>query len=116
MDKDNKKLQPFPDLPEWTGERDLYVMAGLELVAYKHQGDVWKVKTSRCSMCGTCCENIGKYPGTEFFPINKDGSCGHLKNDGYKRVCGLGVSRPFSCSIGLGLNSYSGSTERFEES
>jgi len=114
VNKNNKKLQSIPDLPEWTEERHLYVMAGLELVAYKRQGEEWKVKTSRCSMCGTCCENIGKYPGTEFFPINKDGSCGHLKSDGNKRVCGLGLSRPFSCSVGLGLNRHKGSTERFE--
>jgi len=105
----------IPNLPDWTEERHLRVFAGIELVAEKLHGESWKVKVSRCSGCGHCCENFN-YPGTLMgLPINEDGSCGHLVRDGHKRICGLGNARPFSCSTGKGLDRYKGSTERFRE-
>ena len=85
-------------LPEWTDERHQYLFAGVELYAYK-EGGSWFVKTGRCNMCGKCCE---KMTPTEHFPVDENGTCKFLVPDGENRVCGLHLSRPFSCSISPG--------------
>lgn len=82
------------DLPDWVEGKHLYVMAGVELVAYKYLDQPWQMKTGRCNMCGKCCENLG-----EVSDMSKvvNGTCINLKQDGDKKVCGLGIDRPFSC-------------------
>ena len=79
-------------------DRNLYLMAGIDLVAEKLRGDKWKIKTSGCSMCGKCCKELREeHP----FPVI-DGQCVYLENpEGYgdKWVCGLRINRPFGCSI-----------------
>jgi len=86
------------DLPEWTNERHLYLMAGIELVAYKHHGEDWKMKVSRCSMCGKCCEQTNHGEG-----------CEHLKDN----MCSLGVKRPWVCCISHEITT-PGCTEKFD--
>ena len=86
------------DLPDWVDERHIYVMAGIELAAYRIVGKSWMVKTNKCSECGKCCEEfkknrIGRFPPTV------DGKCVYLKNDGKKKVCSLGINRPFKCCV-----------------
>ena len=84
------------DLPDWCEERNIRVMAGIEQVAYKLAGDAKiHVKTERCSRCGSCCKDLKHWI---FKTI--DGVCEHLKEDGDKTVCGLGVMRPYGCSAG----------------
>ena len=86
------------ELPAWTDERNIYVMAGLELVARRHKDGPWEIKTSRCNMCGKCCADLGRgHP----FPVI-DGQCVHLKKepgDNQLWLCGLGENRPFGCSV-----------------
>ena len=74
------------ELPDWVEGKHIYIMAGIELVAYKYLNQPWKMKSSRCSMCGKCCEKNG---------------CKYLINDGDKKICSLGSGRPFSCSVGI---------------
>ena len=47
-----------------------------------------------CTQCGACCRrtDILKKLG---FPIQKDGSCGHLKNN----LCSIYENRPDICNI-----------------
>ena len=84
------------ELPKWTKDKHIYILAGIELAAYKYLDDIWHVKTSRCSMCGKCCEKFG---------------CEKLVKDGDKKICELGSDRPFSCCIGTSDKDYC--TEKF---
>jgi len=86
-------------LPDWVEDKHLYIMAGIELAAYKHVNKPWMVKIGRCDMCGKCCMEL------------KDGPCEHLKADGKKWVCGLGLNRPWRCCVSVGQDC----AERFEE-
>lgn len=86
------------DLPDWCDERNIYVMAGIELVAYKRFGeDAAYVKAARCNSCGACCR-APLLPGA--FEATAEGDCVHLKKIGPTYVCGLGAGRPFVCNHG----------------
>jgi len=102
------------EIPDWCNEFSMYIMHGIELVAYKHPWEkAWKVKTGRCHQCGGCCTGFGEVsPG---WPEVKDGTCIMLIPDGSKRVCFLGSGRPFSCSVVRQPKNVEGCTERFEE-
>jgi hypothetical protein len=81
------------DIPEWAGDKSLYLMAGFETVAYRHKDKPWMIKTSRCQSCGKCCENL-PIKGTDEF-----GTCRSLYQDGDKKLCKFGVARPFGCCV-----------------
>ena len=86
------------DLPDWADERNIYLMAGLEVVARLHKDGEWEVKTRRCNMCGECCSNLRE---PFIFPLI-EGRCTYLKKevgDNSRWLCALGEHRPFSCSI-----------------
>jgi hypothetical protein len=89
------------EIPDWCDERAIRIMAGIELVAYKMPFEKWKIKVSRCNMCGKCCmtSNI-PYPLV-------DGKCIHLKkrpgnNDRWE--CFLRIQRPFGCCVATPQN------------
>jgi len=88
------KMKIEIEIPEWAQERDLYVMAGVEQLAFipYSKGKIW-IKTERCNMCGKCCENLT--PMAPFPQTKKKGVCDHL----YLKECGLGYLRPWSCSV-----------------
>jgi Fe-S-cluster containining protein len=93
------------DLPAWADERNIYVMAGIEVVARKHKDGPWEIKTGRCNMCGLCCSNLG--PGHPFPLI--DGRCIHLAKevgDNTRWLCSLRHNRPFNCSISAPIVEY----------
>jgi len=69
------------DLPGWTNGRHIYVFAGIEMVAYRHVGQIWMIKSGRCSMCGRCCALI---------------NCDKLDKNG---SCSLNLERPFCCGL-----------------
>ena len=72
------------DVPDWAVERHITVFAGQELIAAVPFGSKkLRLKTQRCAWCGKCCE-----------------PCDHLKQDGSKMVCDLGIDRPFRCASG----------------
>jgi hypothetical protein len=84
------------EIPDWCDERHIRILAGIEMVAYKlaHE-DHFMVKTERCSNCGTCCSDLSpRIPHA-----GPDGVCIHLIPDGPKKMCSLGVDRPFICSV-----------------
>lgn len=89
------------DLPDWCDERNIYVKAGIELVAYKLLGEnKIHVKSSRCNMCGKCCENL---PDGFPFPRKANGDCVNLEKSkrGDYGNCKLGLWRPHMCCVGL---------------
>ena len=102
------------EIPDWANERHIYVMAGIELAAFKlaHEKE-FHVKTGRCSYCGKCCMNMKNRKNS--FPMDENGTCSHLKDDGPDRkVCDLGVARPFSCNLYRNEdNPKEGCTQRF---
>ena len=71
------------DLPEWTDERNIYILAGIEPFMKRDMGK-WMVKTKRCVKCGKCCEPT---------------KCEHLVFIANEHLCDLGVDRPFNCCI-----------------
>ena len=78
------------DIPEWAEKKNLFVFAGMEMLAFRYVGQKIHLKTSRCDKCGDCCRNI-----KGDFPPQTDGVCDFLKDT----VCSLGTSRPFSCGF-----------------
>lgn len=91
------------EIPDWAEKRAIYVMAGVELLAYQYPGGPLLVKAGRCNECGDCCTIRGE-------------PCEHLIPNGSERmVCGKGPGRPFSCCIGRGADRVAHCTERFEE-
>src|SRR3990172_2591320 len=99
------------DLPDWVDGRHIYVFAGIELAAYKHHGQGWKVKTGRCRMCGGCCMGLGEV--TDPFTAI-EGRCIHLISDEKMLVCSLGSSRPFACSVAIRPKNRKGCTETYD--
>lgn len=101
------------ELPDWTEERAIYVMAGVELVAFREPGKEWQVKSGRCNMCGKCCMNLRE--GHPFPVIN--GRCVYLVKrpgkDCEEYECILRMHRPFGCCVGVPLN-IPGCTEKYE--
>lgn len=84
------------DVPGWAADRHIYIMAGIELLAYVPYGkSKLYLKTARCNFCGRCC----RPPGDPTLPRSEDGSCGHLRKVGREYTCGLGQARPFHCSF-----------------
>lgn len=86
------------EIPEWAKDCNIYVMAGMNLLAYRYRGGPLMVKTGLCSMCGRCCKNIdSKHPF-----VTEDGSCRYLVKevgDNDRWLCGLGVFRPHGCAV-----------------
>jgi len=63
------------ELPDWVDERHIYIMAGVELAAYKEaQETTWHVKTKRCVQCGRCCLNLPKGQ----YILDENGDCINL--------------------------------------
>lgn len=85
---------PFSKLDK----RNIYVLAGIELIAVKPFEKNWKAKTSLCNMCGDCCKDVPKnWPHGE-----KDGDCKNLVFVANEYRCALGSNRPFECCISDG--------------
>lgn len=87
------------ELPDWTDERHIFIMAGIEMAAYALYGEeVIHIKEDRCNFCGECCRNLK----INIEPIGPDKSCIHLETpiQGMSE-CGLGRKRPFDCSTGM---------------
>jgi len=86
------------ELPDWADEKPIHVFVGFEHLAYKpaRKGKVVQKKV-RCNSCGKCCMDLSN---TFTFPtIN--GTCSHLTKVRGKEeyTCGLGILRPFGCSM-----------------
>ncbi len=91
------------DLPDWCDDKSyLYLMKGVEVVAYKWPKQAWKVKTGRCNKCGKCCP-----------PNQKKSRCEHLKQIGPEYWCSLGADRPWSCCVFIGTE-VEGCTEGYK--
>ena len=91
------------EIPDWCDERHIYILAGIEMVAYKLYGQtVWCIKETRCNMCGACCENLRVQP-LPFEDITDalTTDCQYLELIGTEKACSLGMHRPVSCSVGL---------------
>lgn len=86
------------EIPDWCAERHLFLMAGIELAAYKEaQEERWHVKSERCNRCGKCCQQISK---DGQYPADENGDCANLIPDGDLLICALGAMRPLSCGEG----------------
>lgn len=100
------------ELPDWAKDRNLYLMAGIELLAYRNRGGKWMLKVGQCNQCGKCCQNVkGQYP----LPTIR-GKCPQLVKevgDNDRWFCQMGTKRPFGCCIGVINEDYC--SERFEE-
>jgi len=92
------QLEIPDDVFEELSYRNLYLIAGIEPIAFKNRDDKWKIKTSACSMYGKCCKKLKE--GFTFPIVNEQ--CVYLQNPagfGDKWICSLGLNRPIGCSI-----------------
>jgi len=86
------------ELPDWVNAENLYLITRNELIAKKMSGQSWEIKTTRCNKCGHCCEihpKVGAY-----FPLKENGECIHLRREGRKKMCYLGMEKPLACVLG----------------
>lgn len=85
------------EIPDWADERVIQILAGTERVAYRFPQDIaFKIKTSRCNMCGKCCQQL---KSNHIFPV-VNGQCIYLEKESgseNKWRCSLGPARPYSC-------------------
>ena len=91
------------NLPDFVNDHALYVFSGIELVAYRNKDGKFHIKTGRCNMCGKCCTNFKRHSQ----PLTEDKTCIHLvkePGDNPRWKCGLGINRPFGCSVGVPTN------------
>lgn len=102
------------ELPDWCEERNIYIMAGIELAAYRDADGKWHVKTGRCNMCGQCCTNF-KVVYRKTFPPIVNLHCLYLERIGNDFRCALGINRPFKCSVAPVPKHIPDCTERFEQ-
>ena len=88
------------ELPSWAEERNIFIFAGIELLAQKLANEeTVRQKVSRCNWCGKCCQRLS---GAHPFPT-VDNVCVHLKREPgleEKYLCGLAINRPLGCSLG----------------
>lgn len=86
------------DLPDWADERHIYILAGVEMVAYKLYGEeTIHIKKTRCNQCGQCCEGLTRW----YFPLTDERACGYLHRLPDHTECELGIGRPMVCCTGL---------------
>ena len=99
------------EIPDWAGQGALYLLSGIEIVAYKRvERKNWVVKKSRCKTtngvnCGKCCQTNTPLGLGAFFKAEKDKPCIFVGKDKSKPEfcrCLLGLERPFICCVSGG--------------
>lgn len=80
------------EIPKWAEERDIVVLAGMELLAIRKYGQPLKVKVVRCQRCGICCMNM-----TVPEWVGESGWCKYLSKEGDIFSCELRFNKPYSC-------------------
>jgi hypothetical protein len=68
-------------IPEWRGERPIYILFGREAFATVDINDKIHIKTVRCTYCGLCCQEPGpQFP--EYIPEGETKKyCAHCEKD-----------------------------------
>ena len=83
-------------IPDWVStDETLTLLAGQELVAFKHPMKEWKVKSVRCNQCGNCCLDLSNILTP--FGTDDEGKCNKLKKEDDKWLCTAGHQKPFCC-------------------
>ena len=110
------------ELPEWTDERHIFVVAGEEPVAYRMrtvdaEGVVtyrWYYKTGRCNLCGKCCMNLRK---DWIWGVDDQGTCLRLVeiNPGQYYCDPNKGGRPWDCLKGDGRGRFPDCTVCYKE-
>jgi len=99
------QLLGFPELPDWTDERNIYVQAGLE-TCLKRENGIWYIKTGKCATavfaqlgqgqpCGECCKRV---PPTWKLGRTEEGYCIHYRGGANMNTCAVGW--PYGCVTG----------------
>lgn len=89
------------DIPDLSSEGNtLYLFSSMEMIAYKSPGKNWMLKDKYCIQCGICCTKLSPEVNTWISKKACNGRCFLLQDmDDGRKMCGLGIERPFSCSI-----------------
>lgn len=89
------------ELPDYTDERRIVIIAGTETV-YKREDGTWYRKTARCNFnCGKCCKDV---PDNWAHGKGKDGHCQYLIYEANEYLCSLGYNTPLACAAGDGVD------------
>ena len=87
----------LPDIDDKYAERELWVLAGQELVARKSPGDKhWRVKETGCNKCGECCMD-SPHSRISIFGNDSEGKCNLLVKNGREWECGANQDKPYKC-------------------
>lgn len=82
------------DLPDWVDpKKELFLISGKELVAFKRYGQPWSVKVERCNQCGECCLD---FPPV-VFGYDEEGKCNKLEREDGRWLCRAGSDTPKRC-------------------
>ena len=118
------------EIPDWAGQSALYLLSGIELVAYKRvERKNWVIKTDRCKTakgtnCGTCCQEHTPLSLAKILQVEHNAPCIFVGKDKSKPEfgrCLLGLERPFICCVSGGdpvshiVRNPPDCTESFEE-
>jgi len=99
-------------LPEWANGRNIYIMAGSEVVAKKlilpgsepddPEYSPLLIKTVRCNNCGDCCQFLKK-PEEWHLGTDEWDYCNYLNEEDGKMLCTApSFIRPWACVKGQG--------------
>jgi len=84
------------EVPDWATDRRVYIFLGREsFMISEPDGSLYK-KTSRCNLCGKCCEVLDNwYLGTK--EIDGKTYCKYVNKVGNMWFCEGGNKASFSC-------------------
>jgi hypothetical protein len=88
------------EIPDSFSDQRLTLIAGnKECIATKNPWDnFWEVVTVRCDQCGNCCMGLWVQDKHRLaWPIDDEGRCSQLQDDGDRHPCGAGFETPFRC-------------------
>lgn len=82
--------------PDWVGNQEILVLAGMEVLVDYVPGDPIKIKTTRCNFCGDCCLDFPPTP----FENDEEGRCVKLERTPQGEwKCTAGFDKPYKCLL-----------------
>lgn len=88
------------EVPDWVREKTIYLLSGIELVAYRQSPGPWMIKTRRCAQCANCC---------------KLAPCSLLEKGPTGWLCSRSADRPFHCCVAVAASCDPSCKQVFEE-
>ena len=106
------------EIPKWAEEKNIWIFANQELIAYKMIASDLKTKTNRCLGCGECCESGHPFKPEQLLAFERAFAIGFIDGEPCPflgpKGCHLTNNIPFSCARSDCSNHFDKCSERFE--